>query len=155
MATATSNKESTRRVVNLLNKQEIGRLDELFVRDVVTHADSFSWQLQNRDELKAFVMDLYDAFPDVWWDIDDLLAEDETVVVRYTIQGTHRGSLVTFDLDPTGEVFQVDGIQIYRFQEDRIVESWLLVDMLGLMRQLDIGPPVYSRGSNGVPTDIR
>lgn len=139
MATATSNKESTRRVIDLLNKQEIGRLDELFVTDVVTHAHSFTWELQNRDELKAFVMDLYDAFPDIWWDIADLLAENETVVVRYSIHGTHEGRLATFDLDPTRETFEVGGVHIHRFQDDRIVESWLLVDMLGLIRQLRVG----------------
>lgn len=143
MATATSNKESTRRVIDLLNKQEVNRLDELFVMDVVTHAHSFSWDLQNRDELKAFVMDLYDSFPDIWWDIDDLLAEDETVVVRYTVHGTHEGRLTTFDLDPTGNAFEVEGVQLHRFQEDRIVESWLLVDLVGLMRQIDAGPFRY------------
>lgn len=147
MATTTSNKESTRRVYRLLNEQEVDMLDELFATDVVTHVYSFSWDLRNRDELKAFVMDLYDAFPDIWWETKDLLAENELVVVRYTIRATHEGRLPTFDLDPTGEAFEVECIQSYRFRDERIVESWALVDIPGLVGQFDAVPPGFSRGS--------
>lgn len=140
MATETANKEVARRTIDLLNRQDLEALAELFVPDVVAHVRSFSWELQNREELQAFFMDLYDAFPDIWWEIEDVLAEGDTVFVRFTTSGTHAGRLATVDVEPTGEPVEVEGMVLYRFEEDRVVEVWLLWDVPGLMQQLGAAP---------------
>lgn len=78
------------------------------------------------------------AFPDQWWQIEDLIAEGDRVVARTTMTGTHRGDF--FGIPATNRAVSVGGIHILRIADDRIAEHWGNNDDLGLMRQLGMIP---------------
>jgi steroid delta-isomerase-like uncharacterized protein len=78
------------------------------------------------------------AIPDLHTTIDDLAAEGDKVVVRYTVEGTQQGELL--GIPPTGKRFRTSGICIYRLAEGKVAEVWEQMDMLGLMQQLGVIP---------------
>jgi steroid delta-isomerase-like uncharacterized protein len=89
---------------------------------------------------KAFVPVIRAAFPDSHHTIEDLIAEGDKVVTRFTWTGTHRGEFE--GIPPSGRRISVAGIWIHRLEGGRIVEGrdWGLVDWMSLLRQLDALP---------------
>ena len=84
------------------------------------------------------------AFPDVRVTVDDVIAADDKVVLRWHSEGTHRGELA--GLAPTGARGSVTGISIDRWKDGKVVEAWAEWDNLGLARQLGAAPPEGSVG---------
>ena len=70
--------------------------------------------------------------------MDQLIAETDIVVERFTASGTHRGDLM--GVPPTGRVLVLKGMQMFRIENDTIVERWGRLDEVGLMRQLGLAP---------------
>ena len=89
---------------------------------------------------KAFVPIIRAAFPDSHHTIEDLIAEGDKVVTRFTWTGTHRGEFE--GIPPSGRRISVGGIWIHRLEGGRIVEGrdWGLVDWMSLLRQLGALP---------------
>src|SRR5262249_39995540 len=84
------------------------------------------------------------AVPDFRGTIDDIFAEGDKVVVRWTVHGTHRGNLefgsLGLTVPPTGKPISFTGMDIYHFRSGKIVELWRHWDRLGLFQQLGVVP---------------
>ena len=78
------------------------------------------------------------AFPDLHFSIEDQIAEGDTVVTRWSTTGTHQGEFL--GMPPTGKQVTCTGINIHRFENGMIVESWQNLDMLGVLQQLGAIP---------------
>lgn len=78
------------------------------------------------------------AFPDLRIVVDDMIAEGDKVVTRWTAHGTHDGDLM--DIAATGNQVTVTGIAIDRIVDGKIVEHWDVFDQLGMMQQLGAMP---------------
>ena len=76
------------------------------------------------------------AFPDLHVTVEDQIQENERVVTRFTIDGTHKSDLM--GILATGKKFKVSGISIILFEHGKAVEEWIEEDGLGLMRQLGV-----------------
>ena len=87
---------------------------------------------------KAIVRLFRTAFPDQWWQIEDLIAEGDKIVARTTMTGTHHGDF--FGIPPTGRSVTLTGVHIMRVADGRVIEHWGSNDDLGLMRQLGAIP---------------
>jgi predicted ester cyclase len=74
------------------------------------------------------------AFPDLRYNLDLLVAMDDLVVERYTASGTQDGPFQ--DLPATGRKATWTGINIFRIACGRIVEVWSEVDALSRRQQL-------------------
>jgi predicted ester cyclase len=83
----------------------------------------------------AAISMLQGAFPDVHFATDELIAEGDTVVQRYTMRGTNKGSLM--GLPPTGRTVTRTGINILRFHDGKCIEHRNEVDQRGLLHQLN------------------
>jgi steroid delta-isomerase-like uncharacterized protein len=82
------------------------------------------------------------AFPDLDRKIEDLVAEGDKVVARWSAVGTHTGDFM--GVPASGNVAKSSGITIFRIAGGRIVEEWSESDMLGLLQQvgaIPVGPP--------------
>jgi steroid delta-isomerase-like uncharacterized protein len=84
------------------------------------------------------------AFPDGQNSSDELLADGDKVVQRWTYRGTHRGPFQ--GIPPTGTQVTLSGIAIWRFENGKIVESWHEMDTLGLLQQLGAIPTANQPG---------
>jgi steroid delta-isomerase-like uncharacterized protein len=78
------------------------------------------------------------AFPDLKLDVKDLIGEDDKVVARIVVTGTHRGDYM--GVEPTGKSIAYDEIFIFRFADGRVVETWGVVDVYAQMKQLGVIP---------------
>jgi predicted ester cyclase len=92
------------------------------------------------EELKQHIAGYEASFPGYWIEADDLIAEGDQVVVRGTVRGVHLGPLM--DIAPTGREVAVPIFITYRIANDKIVQHWMLVDMLDLLRQIGSTPSV-------------
>lgn len=123
----------------VLTEKDLEAAEDLVAADYVEHNPALpDGVLEGRDALIEFWEDLFEAFPDLWVDEADVLVEGDTVVTRHVGRGTHEGPFL--DLDATGNEFEIDGIDVYRIEDGRIAESWINLDMLGMMQQLGAVP---------------
>jgi predicted ester cyclase len=81
----------------------------------------------------------HDAFGDFRVTIDDLLADGDLVFARWTATGTHDGKFA--GIPATGRPVKFGEMAIFRFGDDKVVESWYEHDTLGLLGQLGVGSP--------------
>ena len=70
--------------------------------------------------------------------IDDIIAEDDRVVVRWTNSATHSGTFL--GIPATGRSCRFAGIDIYRLEDGRLAERWHVVDQLSMLQQLGLLP---------------
>jgi predicted ester cyclase len=78
------------------------------------------------------------GFPDLRVTIEDMIAEGDKVVIRFTTHGTQQGALGS--IPPTGKQVAVPTIEITRIADGKIVEDWGLDDRLGMLQQLGLVP---------------
>ena len=88
--------------------------------------------------MKNGVNTFFTGFPDLKFTADDVLADSDKVIVRFTLSGTNTGPFM--EHPPTGNSMTATGIHIYRIQAGKIVTSWQEFDMLSTMRQLGLIP---------------
>ena len=116
------------------NQGNIAFADELASTHFVSHdAGNPSHDL---DGVKQIVHAIRGAFPDVRFTADDVLAENDRVVARFTMRGTHTGDFM--GIPATGKPIIVTGIDIVRFEDGKAVEHWHEWSGLGLMSQLGV-----------------
>ena len=139
------NKALVRRTIEALNERNWAAYDEAFSSDIVLH--NASRTIQGLQAHKHYVSMLLTAFPDLHFTIEDLIAEGDKVVDRYTARGTHTGALM--DMAPTGKRFTATAISINHIANDKVVEQWFNVDDLGLFQQLGLVPAIG--GANQEP----
>jgi steroid delta-isomerase-like uncharacterized protein len=114
----------------------VDAIDALFTEDSVLHDPT--GDLRGREAFKTYNERYLAAFPDLQYDVQDLIAEDDKVVFRARMRGTHEGEFM--GVEPTGERFDAEGIIIARLEDGLIAERWASYDALGMMRQLGILP---------------
>lgn len=135
---ANDNKAVVRRFYQeVLNERKVDALDQIAAEDYVEH-DPFPGQGNGRADLKARVASLHKAFNPLRFNVEDVIAEGDKVVVRWTNSGTDRGGFM--GIPPTGREFGIAGIDIYVVRDGRLAEHWHVVDMLGHMQQLGLLP---------------
>ena len=111
--------------------------DEIIAPDFVDHTNPPGMQHGIAGH-KAVVTLFRTVFPDLTWDIEDMVAEGDKVVVRTTMRGTQRGEF--FGIPPTGKRVTMSGIHIVRIAGGKIAEHWGINDDLGMMQQLGVIP---------------
>ena len=80
------------------------------------------------------------AFPDTHYDIQELVAEGDTLVARWRMTGTHEGELVgpTMTIPPTGKRIDLWGMSLYRMEDGMAKEIWESFDMMEFLGQLGV-----------------
>jgi steroid delta-isomerase-like uncharacterized protein len=133
------NKNNVRRLFEeVWNKGHVAVADELFA-PTYTHHDSSTPDLGRGPESDNKTATLYrNAFADIRLTIEDIMAEGETVVARWSCRGTHKGDLN--GIAPTGKQVHITGISIARFTNGKMTEGFVNWDALGLMQQLGVVP---------------
>jgi len=134
-----TNKTVVRRLFEeVWNKGNLPVTDELFAPNYVHH-DSSTPDVGRGPESEKKRATLYrTAFPDLRLTIEDIIAEGETVMARWSCRGTHKGDLS--GIAPTGKQFTISGISIARIANGKMAEGWVNWDTLGLMEQLGVVP---------------
>jgi steroid delta-isomerase-like uncharacterized protein len=133
------NKDLIRRLMAAYQSPEPSRLDSLLVEDYVHHDPSLPPDMQRgRENYKQVLASFHSAFPGFSMEIDDMIAENDKVAVRWTFRGTHRGELM--GVPASGKQAEITGSETYRCANGRVVEGWANFDALGLLQQIGAIP---------------
>ena len=119
------------------NANDLSVYDELVTDDFLDH-QALPGLEPGREGFKMLNVMFRSAFPDVWVNVDQIVAEDDKVACRWTSTGTHEGDL--FGIPPTGAKVNVTATVWYRIEDGRLAEGWINRDDVGLMRQLGVIP---------------
>ena len=131
------NKAIVRKYRAIHNQNNLDALDAIVAQDVLSHAALPGLPpglAGGKLAHQAFLA----SFSDIQATTEDLVAEGDKVVERYTAHGTHTGDFM--GAPPTGKKFAIETIVIYRFANGKIVETWGLNDAQALMMQLGLMP---------------
>ncbi len=113
---AEENKATFRRYVEEVgNEGNLDLVDEIFDRYLSHQSDGHAEE-RGPEDVKRFIGEFHQAFPDFHSTIEDQIAEGDKVVTRWTMRGTHQGEFR--GIAPTGEQITVTGIGIFRFSEE-------------------------------------
>jgi steroid delta-isomerase-like uncharacterized protein len=136
VAMATDNKAIMRQIVNEVWKQgKLDTIDALVAPSYVYHGPG-GLEMRGPEGYKQLANAYRGAFPDMDITIEDLIAEGDQVVCRWTGRGTHKGELM--GIAATGKFATVPGILISRFANGKLVEDHELFDEVVMFRQLGV-----------------
>ena len=140
--TQRSTRDIVRDYLKAFNEQDRDTMRELLADDIVEHG--IHKELNGIDEILGFLDAHFATFPDYSGSTEAMIAEDDTVTIRYSVSGTHSGEYR--DIEPTGHTVEWSGIAMYRIEDGEISEIWLEEDRLGLLEQLEmVDPPAHLR----------
>ena len=134
------NRDLARRFMDeVYNKGNLDFIDEVVASNWVDHdPNSPEGMSRGVEGAKQFAEMYRNSFPDLHMTVEDLIAEGDKVVMRWTARGTHQEELM--GIPPSGNRVEVTGINIDRIEGGKFVESWSNYDILGLMQQIGAVP---------------
>lgn len=131
--TLEQKKELVREGIEAINESDAEWLREFIADDVVIHGQG-GQEINGLDEYLSG--DDNDAFPDSHLEIEEMLAEGDTVVVRMTFTGTHEGNM--HGIPPTGEEIEIQVMSTYRIEDGQLAEGWFVEDDADTLLQLGL-----------------
>ena len=139
-------KAKVRRAVDeAWNKGNLNALDEIVASNVVIHEPPRP-DVKGLEAYKQQIANIRKGFSDIKFTIDDFIGEGETDAIRFTMQSTHSGQLPNLPIPPTGRRVTVTGLIMVHTVNGKAVEQWVYEDMIGLMQQLGVAPPMGQGG---------
>ena len=128
-----ANKTIIRRYVETWNRGDLDALCEFWAQDIVHHT---RFQDNGYENTKRIVAEIMKAFPDMHFQLDDVLADGDKVVTRMTWSGTHTGAYM--GVPATGRKVNCALIGVARMQDGKIIEHWGVTDELHMMQQIGL-----------------
>jgi steroid delta-isomerase-like uncharacterized protein len=130
--------DRNKRVVRTLYEECLSRGRLELLPELIAQDYEGILKARGPDGFRTIIEGLRSGFPDIRYTIEDLLADGDRVVIRWTWEGTHDGKYLVFP--PSGKRHSVSGITIYEVKEGKIVRAWLQADRLGHLQQLGVVP---------------
>ena len=149
---AQQNKALARRFMDeVWNKGNLNFIDEVTDPNFVSHDPAGPEDMGGGVEgAKQFVEMYRNAFPDTQMSVEDVIAEGDKVVTRWTVRATHQGELM--GIPPSGNRVELTGISIDRIEGGKFVETWSNYDALGMMQQLGVMGSSQEHSEEASPT---
>ena len=132
-----ANKNLIRRFIETWNRGDLDEVARFWSPGVIHHTRAD----HDVEDITSSYSVVAQAFPDLRWDIEDMIAGGDKVVTRLTGYATHKGEYL--GVPPTGRRVKCRSVDISRIAGGRIVEHWGMLDELHLLGQLDLLPTAY------------
>lgn len=129
------NKKLARRSWEIVNERKLDALGDVYTADSVLHEPERD--LVGLEDVAQYVKMYLTAFPDLNVTIDDVMAEGDQAVTRWTLRGTHQGQVAEYG-PPTGKKVELGGVTIHRIEGSKIAEEWERYDNLSVLQQLGL-----------------
>lgn len=121
------------------NKGNFDLIDEMFAADYAHHDPANPDRaIGGVGDVKFHLMALRNAFPDVKFQVEDMIEEGDRILVRWTATLTHTGDY--FGIPPSGKAATISGMNLWRVTDGKAVEGWVNRDDIGLLRQIGAIP---------------
>jgi predicted ester cyclase len=134
------NKQTIRRIAaEIFEDGKLNVIDELFAPDYVEHSGVPGYDFgEGREGARRYITALREAFPDLCFEVLDLIAEGDKVVGYADVSGTFLKEFA--GMKPTGKHAQWREAHICRMENGRVKEHWSVEDQLGMLQQLGVIP---------------
>jgi steroid delta-isomerase-like uncharacterized protein len=120
------------------NQGNLSVVDELVAPNSISH--HLSWGIPaNRMGLKQLIAMFRTAFPDLSCTVEDEINQGDKVAAHWMMRGTHKGPFL--GNPPTNKPVLVQGLIYACLENGQIIESWTMVDQMGVLQQLGLVPP--------------
>ena len=130
-------KATVRHMFQIANEKDPDAYVEVLHEDFVNH--SAPPDIPDDREGYRQIYGMYvNAFPDFEITVEDVVAEGDRVMTRWTARGTHKGQLM--DIPPTGKSVEMEGITFNRVADGKVVEQRENADMMSLLQQIGAVP---------------
>lgn len=134
MTAIQGNKEVIRNLYEeSLNKRNMALLRELISPDYVGVRG-----VKGAAGFEEPIVPLLKAFPDIQWNIETLVGEEDKVVVKWKWRGTHTAPFANFEA--SGKTISNEGVGIFELKNGKIIKSQVQTDRLGFLQELDVLP---------------
>ncbi|MGI8832007.1 MAG: ester cyclase [Nitrososphaeraceae archaeon] len=117
-------------VEDVLNKHDLSAIEKYFGKDSIQDSPLVG---NGCEGFKQFLSAFFTAFPDMHTNIERIVAENNLVVVFLNGSGTHKGEFQ--GMPPTNKKINIRSADLYRIENEKIVEHWDVVDQLNLLQQ--------------------
>ena len=134
-----TNKAIVRRYREIHNNDEMDKLDEVLASDFVPHTTMPGMPWNGLESAKQVHLLGRASFPNMNVTTEDLIAEGDKVVERWTQTQTHSG-MPFMNIPPSNKSIVMIGMSIYRIANGKIVEHWGNMDFFGMMAQMGAIP---------------
>jgi steroid delta-isomerase-like uncharacterized protein len=124
------------------NNRRLEVIDEMASRDALGEGQLHHGAPINIEQFREFARELQQAFPQLHLKIEDTIAADDRVVIRWHTEMVHEGAFM--GVAATGRKVSLTGITILRFAEGKIVQGWDNWDQLGLLAQIGAIPERFA-----------
>jgi C-1 hydroxylase len=137
--TTAENKALVLQLIDAWNRRDLAALTHAWSPSMVHHGrDGVLDASSTAAEMARFMQ----AFPDLHMEVQSIIAEDDLVATRLTVQATHTGPY--FGIEPTGQRVSCTMMGQLRVVDGAVVEHWAVADALQLMLQVGILPKELS-----------
>jgi predicted ester cyclase len=133
------NKAVAQRLFDAINNGALDELPQVVAPDVIDHNAVIFMQPEGPGGVKEGIRMLLKGFPDLHLATQELLAEGDKVVARFTMSGTNTGDYRGLPA-PTQQYFESEAIAILKIVDGRVAEVRGTADRLGMLTQLGILP---------------
>lgn len=136
MDNVKQNKEICKRFFDELHdKGNFDIIDELVHPNVISH-DPFPGQPKGSEGVRSTMNIFRTAFPDLKLIHNDMIAEDDRVMIKFTATGTHQAKFM--NIPATNKKIAYEEVVILRLKDGQITEHWAVADAMALLQQLGI-----------------
>jgi predicted ester cyclase len=139
VALSEKNKQIVLTAMTLLTGENTEKLDDLFHADYRDH-NAPAGATQGNKRVLEVAEQVMKTFPDLRYEVEAAIAEDELVSLRLLMRGTHKGPLMGMGLPATGKEVAVKHLHMIRVVDGKISDHWAVRDDLTMMRQLGVIP---------------
>ena len=127
----------------LWNQRRLSVADDIFADNCITHQLQSGGETagapRGPEEVKQHVREWLSAFPDLVFEVEEMVAQGDLVVSRSVARGSHQGTWS--GIKPTGKAIEIRMAVTHRIVGGKIVEDWVLVEALGFFQQLGLVQP--------------
>ena len=115
-------------------------LEEIFATDYLHHdpATPDPRPMVGAQAVRDHLTSLKGAFPDLVFEVEDMVSDGDQIIVRWTARGTNTGDY--FGMPATGKPIEITGMNTWRTSDGKAIEGWVNRDDIGLLQQLGVIP---------------
>lgn len=131
-------KARTQQIFDMFNTHDPAAAAAHFAEDAELRDSASERPIVGQRAIAAVYARHFAAFPDASVRVERMLAEGQTVVVEWTLTGTHAGKML--GIPATGKSICFKGISVIRYRGNMAVADTRMWDLAGLLRQIGLLP---------------
>lgn len=136
--TITSSTELNKTIVKKLYEQGLNKRNFALLDEIISETYTGALGGKGAESFRKTVTALIAAFPDIQWNLQEVIGEESKVYIRWKVQGIHKGPFQ--NIAATGKSINSDGMAVYELHEGKVTGTNVFTDRFGFLQQLGVLP---------------